>query len=122
MELRSGNNGYVINGTRYIYFKHSTKRMSPWAFTFLPEHIREIADAKKEIDNVYVILACNDDGICCLSFSEFAKVIFVGETNKSKSIRVSRSPREKYSVTGTDGNIGYKIGDNDFPRKVLREP
>lgn len=38
---------------------------------------------------------------------------------QTKSIRVSRSTREKYAVSGTDGKLAYKIGNSDFPQKVL---
>jgi len=35
--------------------------------------------------------------------------------------RISRLPREKYSVLGSDGVLSYKVGDSDFPRKIFNE-
>jgi len=121
IKLYSGNNGYLVNNVAYIYLKHSSKRLSPWSFTFLPEHIKEIDEARKKIQNIYVVLICCDDGICCLNFKELSQIIFIGGFNKSKSIRISRSPREKYEVLGSDGRLNYKIGNNDFPRKIFCE-
>jgi hypothetical protein len=38
---------------------------------------------------------------------------------QEKSIRISRRPKEKYSVSGSDGGLKYKIGENDFPRRLF---
>ena len=114
--LYSGNNSYLVNNIACIYLKHCTKRLTPWSFTFQPEHIREIAEIRKNIGNTYIVLICSDDGICCLNYYELSQLVFIGDFNKSKHIRVSRSPREKYEV---DGKLKYKIGDSDFPRKIF---
>lgn len=119
VELYRGNNCYLVNKKSGIYLKHSTKRISPWQFTFLPEHLHEIADIQNGTKALFVVLICNDDGICCLDFQEVAQLILVGNMDQTKAIRVSRSIREKYSVAGTDGKLKHKIGNNDFPRKVL---
>ena len=119
IKLYSGNNGYLVNNAAYIYLKHSAKRLPPWIFTFLPEHVKDIDEVRNRIQHIYIVLICCDDGICCLSFKELSQIIFIGDTDKSKSIRISRSPREKYAVSGSDGRLNYKIGDNDFPRKIF---
>ncbi len=119
LKLYSGNNGYLVNNIACIYLKHSSKRLTPWTFTFLPEHIKEITEIRKKLQNIYIVLICSDDGICCLNFKELSQLIFVGDFNKSKHIRISRSPREKYEVSGSDGDLNYKIGNSDFPRKIF---
>ena len=119
IELYHGNNCYLVNKKTGIYLKHSTKRISPWQFTFLPEHLSEIVSIEHESKSLFLVLICNDDGICCLNFQEIAQLILVGNMDQTKSIRVSRSPHEKYAVSGTDGKLKHKIGNSDFPRKVL---
>jgi hypothetical protein len=119
LELHHGNHCYIVNKKSCIFLKHSTKRLSPWQFTFLPEHLKEIAKTESEIKGFYLLLICNDDGVCCLYFQEVSQLILVGNMDQAKSIRVSRSTHEKYGVYGTDGELGYKIGNSDFPRKVL---
>lgn len=119
MELYKGNQCYLVNKKSCIYLKHSTKRLSPWQFTFLPEHLTEIAEIQNDTKSLFVILICNDDGICCLDYQEVTQLIMVGNMYQTKSIRVSRSTREKYAVSGTDGKLAYKIGNSDFPQKVL---
>jgi hypothetical protein len=119
VELYRGNNCYLVNAKSGIYLKHSAKRISPWQFTFLPEHLNEITLIQNETKALFVVLICNDDGICCLDFQEVAQLIMIGNMDQTKSIRVSRSTHEKYAVSGTDGKLKYKIGNNDFPWKVL---
>ena len=113
------NHCYLVNRKSCIYLKHSAKRISPWQFTFSPEHLTDIAHIRNEIKAFFLVLVCNDDGICCLEYQEIAQLILVGNMNQTKSIRVSRSTHEKYAVSGTDGELKYKIGNSDFPRKVL---
>jgi len=120
VELYKGNHCYLVNKKSCIYLKHSTKRLSPWQFTFLSEHLSEIAEIQNDTKALFVILICNDDGICCLDYQEVTQLIMVGNMDQTKSIRVSRSTREKYAVSGTDGKLSYKIGNSDFPQKVLR--
>lgn len=115
------NNCFKVNNEFYIYLKYSTNRLTPWQFTFQPNHIKRVIDLKKKIDRLFIVLICNSDGICCLTFEELAKVIFIGENDIIKSVRISRPPREKYSVSGSDGKLKYKIGNSDFPKKCFRE-
>jgi hypothetical protein len=119
IELYKGNHCYLVNNKCCIYLKHSTKRLSPWPFTFLPDHLTEIADIQNRARPLFIILICGDDGICCLNYQEVTQLIMVGNLAQAKAIRVSRSTREKYSVSGTDGKLPYKIGNSDFPQKVL---
>lgn len=119
IKLYSGNNGYLVNDVACIYLKHSSKRLSPWTFTFLPEHIKEVAEIRKQIKDVYIVLICGSDGICCLNFNELSQLVLIGDFDKSKHIRISRSRGEKYGVSGSDGKLNHKIGNSDFPRKIF---
>ena len=119
VELYSGNQCYLVNQKSGIYLKYSTKRISPWQFTFLPDHLNEIATIESKIKSLFLVLICNDNGICCLDYQEIAQLLLVGNMDQTKSIRVSRSTHEKYAVLGSDGKLKHKIGNSDFPGKVL---
>ena len=119
LKLYQGNNCYSVNNESCIYLKHSAKRLSPWQFTFLPEHLQEIADIQLKTKRLFIVLVCGEDGVCCLNYDELAQLILVGNMGQGKSIRVSRRPKEKYTVSGTDGELKHKIGANDFPRKLF---
>ncbi len=102
---------YIINNRAY-YVKYSKSRISPWSFSFSKAHVSELISLKEENENVYVVLICNEDGICCLNFEEFRTVISVENSNYPKWVKATRQKREKYAVTGSDGKLSYKIGDN----------
>jgi len=102
---------YIINN-RVYYIKYSKNRISPWTFSFAETHVAELIDLIEHFENVYIVLICNEDGICCLNFQEFKAVIAVENANFPKWIKAIRQKREKYAVTGSDGKLSYKIGDN----------
>ena len=99
---------YLINDDSGIYIKYSQRRLSPWGFTFSEEHVREIEDMNERLGKVFVVLVCNEDGICCLDWQEFATVISTESTMYPKWISLSRMKGEKYSVWGRDGKLKHK--------------
>ena len=113
------NASYVINDKVGIFVKHSSKRMSPWGFSFNKTHQDEILEMKNKLEQVFILLVCFDDGIVTLNFDELKKVL--DDIHRAVEwIRVSRNPREKYSVSGSDGILKFKIGGNEFPGKILK--
>ncbi len=111
---------YSIDNNRiYFYIKYSTKRMSPWTFSFLMNHVEKIVSLYNSKAKIYIVLVCNDDGICCLNFNEFKTIISYKNKFYPKWIRVSRRRGEKYYVTGSDGALKHKIGNSDYPEKLF---
>ncbi|MFH1956756.1 MAG: hypothetical protein ABIJ28_03860 [Patescibacteria group bacterium] len=120
IEKHSGNNSsYIINNITPIYIKYSKKRISPWSFSFIKTHIEEINKAINGFENIFVVLICNTNGICCLNYQEFCAVISVESNDFPKWIKTQRQKGEKYTVTGSDGKLTYKIGNSDFPQKLF---
>ena len=115
----SDNSSYILNNTIGLYIKYSSKRMSPWRFTFLKEHQDEILDMKTKLVDVFTLLICNDDGVAFLDFNELKQVLNQ-EHNPLEWISVARGPREKYEVKGQDGKLRLKIGNCDFPLKLFK--
>lgn len=111
---------YVINGSIGLYIKHSSNRMSPWTFSFADVHQDEILEMTQKLDRVYVALVCGENGIASLSFQEL-KHVLDSVHDRYEWIRVSRRPREKYAVKGSDGKLLFKIGDNQFPVRLFEE-
>ena len=112
------NASYIVNGRVGVYVKHCAKRMSPWRFSFQKSHQDEILKMKNDLGEMFLALVCHDDGIAVLSFNEL-KMILNEVHEDTEWISVTRKPREKYTVKGSDGKLKYKIGDNEFPKKVL---
>lgn len=108
---------YVVNGVG-LYLKYSTKRLSPWSYTFTAEHQAELDKLETLSNSAFLVLVCGKDGIVCLGRSELQKLL--DDTHlDSEWIRVSRQPREKYKVTGSDGRAPLLIADNEFPAKLF---
>lgn len=112
------NASYVVNEKIGIYIKYSSKRMTPWRFTFKKEHQEEIESMKNSLKAVFLLLVCNDDGIVCLDYKE-VKQILDDQIDPIEWISAARHKREMYTVKGSDGKLGFKIGSNDFPEKLF---
>jgi hypothetical protein len=113
----SSNSSYVINDRFGVYIKYSSKRMSPWRYSFKKEHQDEILKMKQGLADVFVVLVCNDDGIVALNFSEF-KSILNEDHEKVEWVSVARNPREMYLVKGSDGKLPFKVGRNELSKRL----
>lgn len=112
------NASYILDEKMGLYIKHSTKRMSPWIFTFKKTHQDEILEMKKKLEEVFIVFVCYTDGIVCISFDEL-KLILDQYHEEVEWVRICRRPREKYALVGKDGHLKFKIGENEFPKKLL---
>lgn len=113
----TSNASYVINDRVGLYLKHSTNRLSPWVFTFRREHQQEIEAMKERLEDVFVVLICGKDGMACLSYSEM-KLALDDTHGEVEWLKAARRIREKYAISGSDGKLKTKIGDNEFPAKI----
>jgi hypothetical protein len=114
------NSSYVVNDNIGIFVKYSTKRMSPWQFTFMKRHCNEIFEMMNNLKALFLILVCWDDGIVCLNSKEI-ETLLDNALDKPQNLSVSRRPREKYRVTGgRNDKLKYKIADNQFPAKIFK--
>ncbi|MFZ2189479.1 MAG: hypothetical protein WA057_04450 [Candidatus Magasanikiibacteriota bacterium] len=114
------NASYVINKNTGIFIKHSTKRMSPWRFSFAQEHQDEILEMKNKLGEVFLLLVCGEDGIVTLSFNELKKIL--NETHDPVEwISIARNKNTHYTVKGSDGSLGHKVSRKDFPRKLFEK-
>ena len=114
------NASYVLNQSIGLYIKYSTKRMTPWHFSFKKNHQHEIQNLKDKFGEVFLVLVCGHDGVVALSYNELKKVL--DEDHKEVEwLAIHRRVREKYKVTGSDGKLKYKIGENEFPIKVFKK-
>src|ERR1700674_4542770 len=114
----SDNAAYVVNGSIGIYIKYSAKRLSPWRFSFQQRHRDRIAEMKRNVGDVFVLLVCNDDGVVILTFDEFKQVLNEAEEG-TEWISATRNRRQMYSIKGSDGNLGFKVGKDEFLEKLV---
>ena len=112
------NASYVINDNIGIYIKHSTKRMSPWRFSFQKTHQDEILQMQEQLRNIFILLVCGKDGVVTLSFEEL-KTILNDIHSETEWISASRTRNKEYGIKGSDGSLEQKIGKTDFLKKIL---
>jgi hypothetical protein len=112
------NSSYVVNDSIGVFIKYTSKRMTPWRFTFKREHQEEIDLMKSQLPKVFLLLVCNDDGIVCLDFSELKKILDE-QISPIEWISATRHKRQMYAVKGSNGKLDFKIGQNDFPHKIF---
>jgi hypothetical protein len=108
---------YVLDECVAVYVKYSTNRLSPWTFSFKPEHRGEISSLQDDFEELCITLVCGTDGIACLSSVEY-DLLLNGGMSVSERVRVARAPRQKYVVSVADQKRSVRIGNNEFPAKV----
>ena len=52
----SNNAIYILNAKIGLYVKHSTKRISPWRFTFHSEHLDELWKLDESVEKLFLVL------------------------------------------------------------------
>ena len=72
----TSSNSFMINDKVGLYIKFSTKKISPWRFSFTKEHQEEMKIMSDLLHNIYLILVCNLDGIVCIEYSELKNVLY----------------------------------------------
>ena len=113
------NASYVLNEEVGLYIKYSTKRLSPWRFSFSKKHQDEILEMKKRFRDVFLLLVCHRDGVVALNFGEL-KMILDHVHEHVEWVSASRGRGGMYSIKGSDGSLRCKIARRDYPEKLFR--
>lgn len=87
-----------------IHVKHSSKRLSPWQFTYMPDNIAEIKRLQDQYNPVWVVLVCGLDGVVGLTAPELLSIMPSDQTPVT-SIRVRRSKNGMYRISGSSGEL-----------------
>ena len=117
----SDNAAYVVDDSSGIYIKYSSKRLSPWRFSFQKRHQETILEMKRSIGAVFLLLVCNDDGVVVLTFEELRQIL--DDNHETVEwISATRNRRQMYSIKGSDGTLGFKVGRDEFLHKMFGEP
>ena len=114
----SGNNSFMINDKVGLFLKYSTKKISPWRFSFTREHQEEMKIMKDLLSDAYLVLICGKDGIACIEYEEL-KIVLDEYFEDVEWVSASRLKREQYSIKGSNGKLDFKIADSDFPKKIF---
>ena len=95
---------YSLEGVAFVV-KRSSKRLSPWRFTFLRENLGQLVELERSFPHVWIFLVCGGDGVVGLSLSELRTISTAGR-GRSAWVRVSRNRNSMYRVGGALGELG----------------
>jgi hypothetical protein len=95
---------FTVQGAAF-QIKHSSKRLSPWRFTYMPENLEELLELSKKFTPVWAVLVCGQDGVVALSLDEL-RSIARSEDGHPAWVRVSRGRNSMYRVGGNIGDLG----------------
>src|SRR4051812_46590420 len=101
-------NAFVMNGRVGLYIKHSSKRMSPWRFTFTIEQAADLLDLEAKFSDSYVVFVCETDGLVTLPCSQLHDIVDFHQTNNAW-VSVSRPPRAQYAIAGNKDELDRKV-------------
>lgn len=88
--------------TAAIQIKHSSARLSPWQFTYLPDQLEELQNLASKFEPVWSVLVCGIDGVLGLSVEELDSLIQRGRSGIAW-LRVKRDRHSMYRVAGSAG-------------------
>jgi hypothetical protein len=114
----SSNNSFIINEKIAIYVKYSQKTVSPWQFTFKKINQEELKIISEMYKHTYLILICALDGIVSISYKDL-KYLLDENYEDAEWIRLSRIGAKRYTVTGKNGLLPYKLTNKSFPGDII---
>jgi hypothetical protein len=107
--LREGRiTAFVMNGRVGLYVKHSSKRMSPWRFTFTIEQAADLLDLEAKFSDSYVVFVCETDGLVTLPFSVLHDIVDFHQSDNAW-VSISRPPRTQYAIAGNKDELNRKV-------------
>jgi hypothetical protein len=74
---------------------------------------------KRDLGEVFVVLVCNDDGAVVLTFEEFQEVV-KSDSTTGQWISAARNRGQMYLIKGSDGQLSFKVGKDEFSEKIFR--
>jgi hypothetical protein len=99
---------FVVNSRVGVYIKHSSKRMSPWRFSFNIEQAADLLDLEAKFPETFVVLICEADGLVTLDCSQLHQIVSF-QDSENAWVRVERPPRAQYDVAGNKAELTNKL-------------
>lgn len=101
-------NAFVINGKVGVFMKHSTKRMSPWRFTFNLDQVSDLLDLEAACHDTFTVFVCGDDGIVTLDVGSLHQIMTFDDSEHAW-VRIERPPRSQYDIAGNRAELPNKV-------------
>ena len=103
---------FILNFKIGVFVKHSSKRMSPWRFTFHIDQVADLLDLEDAYFTSFVAFVCGSDGLVSLDIGTVHTLVKFDDKEQAW-IRITRNPRSMYDVAGNRAEL---------PKKTARGP
>lgn len=118
-EISSDNHLYLFNGDVGAYVTYSTKRMSPWVFTFQPKNLQSISAQFSRNKECFLILVCGFETTAVLNMEEVTRLLPL-EDPATSSITIKTGHDRKLAVSGTSGELANKLSKTRTYERLLK--
>ena len=106
---------YLINTDRHVFAKYSSRKKSPWQFTFQQDDLTNI---QGQSGAVFVMLSCGHETICALTKAELEEIIDL-DSSAQQSVTIEVPSGGSCHVRGNLGKLSKAIPHNQFPKKLF---
>lgn len=110
-----GAGSFEVSGRLLLLIKFSSKRLTPWTFTFPERQVRACV-AYAALRPIMLCLVCGSDGIVAVANETAISLLGSPPEGSQSWIRASRRKRERYGVSGLGGDLRTKVADADLER------
>jgi hypothetical protein len=101
-------NAFVVNSKIGIFVKHSSKRMSPWRFTFHIDQVADLLDLQGAHRVSFVAFVCGSDGLVSVDVETVQTIVDFADTEQAW-VTIRRSPRSMYDICGNREELPGKV-------------
>jgi hypothetical protein len=91
---------YLVNKDIRLWFKYASADTEPWHFTFQLGDLRDLQDDAALMAQIFVVLTCGYQTICCLSLAEVQSLIDL-DSARAQWVKVSAEQGRQMRVTGS---------------------
>ncbi len=109
---------FVLNDAIGLFLKHSSKRLSPWQFTFQSDQLECLRELERNCVQTFTVFVCGRDGMLTMAFDDLHELLNL-EESKQAWVRIERKPRSMYTVRGNEREHSRKIAKGISPLKEV---
>ena len=109
---------FLLNENLLVHLKYSTRKRSPWGFTFTPDEQVLLQQKASELQTI-IALVCGGDGVAAISYADYVQVAALRQS--AVHIACYRDHRELYEVNGPDGRLRGKVSPGSWQRILHSE-
>lgn len=101
-----------------LFIKHSTKRVTPWDYTFRRSDQEEMQSLQETCGEVFVVFVNGLDGVACLDYGQL-KLVLDEHYEEQEWVTFSRKRNQSYRYKGNDGSEDKVLARNSFPQTTV---